>query len=105
MIDIDHFQDIERYFWPSVGDQLFARRYPHPDERHARSRYVARYGGEEFVIILPETTGNRRPVVAQRLRRAVERQVFLPAHRTLSSISPSALAWRFMIPTRSSNAT
>jgi diguanylate cyclase (GGDEF)-like protein len=37
---------------------------------------VARYGGEEFVIILPETGDAGARLVAERLRRAVEKAKF-----------------------------
>jgi len=38
---------------------------------------VARFGGDEFVIVLPQTSPGAAAQIAERIRRAIERKVFL----------------------------
>jgi len=42
-----------------------------------RTDYAARYGGDEFVIVLPHTPAAPATQIAERIRRAVEKNVFL----------------------------
>ena len=39
--------------------------------------YAARYGGDEFVILLPETGKKDALAVANRIRNAIEKNIFL----------------------------
>ena len=41
---------------------------------------LARYGGEEFAIVLPETDVTGGEVVAEKLRKMVERETFTVGH-------------------------
>ncbi|OZA30063.1 MAG: hypothetical protein B7X93_04685 [Hydrogenophilales bacterium 17-61-9] len=76
MLDIDHFKRVNDTYGHLAGDtvlkelgELLCR------EARAVDR-VCRYGGEEITVILPETGPDAADRFAERLRVAVEAQVF-----------------------------
>ncbi len=64
LIDIDHFKDYNDMFGHLEGDKVLVR------------DSAFRYGGEEFTVILPETGAEEARTVAQRIRAAVEAEIF-----------------------------
>jgi two-component system, cell cycle response regulator len=40
---------------------------------------ACRYGGEEFIVILPETTGTKGRLIAERIRKNFHQETFAPA--------------------------
>jgi diguanylate cyclase (GGDEF)-like protein len=74
MIDIDDFKTYNDTYGHPAGN--WALRDVATILQHAcrQTDWVARYGGEEFTVILPETDMAGALVVADRLRRAVERE-------------------------------
>jgi two-component system cell cycle response regulator len=76
MVDIDHFKRVNDEHGHLVGDQAL-RWVASTLQNELRSMdFLCRYGGEEFCAILPETN---RPGVAragERLRVAIERNLF-----------------------------
>ncbi|HEY5975700.1 MAG TPA: diguanylate cyclase [Geobacteraceae bacterium] len=76
MLDIDHFKRVNDVYGHQDGDQVL-RTVAGLAQKDLRSYdFAARYGGEEFMLILPETTHDEAMIVAERLRRIVERQTF-----------------------------
>ncbi|HEY1932908.1 MAG TPA: PleD family two-component system response regulator [Acetobacteraceae bacterium] len=79
MIDVDHFKTVNDDYGHAVGDRalrLIA------DTLRANTRVfdsIARYGGEEFVVAMPASSCDDAIAAAERLRVAVEEQVFEPA--------------------------
>lgn len=74
MVDIDHFKAINDTHGHPVGDKclyLVARTLR---QQMARSvDLVARYGGEEFVMVLAATPKEKAVLLAEKVRRAVEK--------------------------------
>ncbi|WP_457597226.1 diguanylate cyclase [Hydrogenimonas sp.] len=73
MIDIDHFKRINDTYGHDRGDEVLkavagAFRETLLDEDH-----VIRWGGEEFLVALHTTYGEQGRMVAEKIRRAVER--------------------------------
>lgn len=82
MIDIDHFKSVNDRFGHQVGD-LVLRKLAELLKMTAReSDVLARYGGEEFMLILPHTQGCDGCLLAERLRKAVEKAILLKAGET-----------------------
>lgn len=86
MFDLDHFKRVNDFFGHQVGDTVLQRvaqifRYTMRD-----SDLIGRYGGEEFLIVLPETDCTEATLVAERIRKDVETQVWSEpqVHVTLS---------------------
>lgn len=79
MLDIDHFKKFNDNFGHQVGDSVLKEL---ADIMLAQSRsqsidVCCRYGGEEFTIIMPELELQIAVTVAERLRKAVEKHLFM----------------------------
>lgn len=74
MCDIDHFKKVNDHHGHQAGD-LVLREFVRLVNRSVRNEndWVARYGGEEFVIVLPETPPAGCAIVAERIRRLIEK--------------------------------
>ncbi len=83
MLDLDHFKRINDRFGHKVGD-LALLEIAHLLESHRRDTDLCcRYGGEEFAVVLERTTGQTALQIAERLRRAVEWNIFVVADRKI----------------------
>ncbi|MBX9686756.1 MAG: diguanylate cyclase [Candidatus Obscuribacterales bacterium] len=75
MLDVDHFKSINDTYGHPVGDTVL-RRVAHIIKRDCRDVDIpVRYGGEEFLIVLPEVNIEGARVVAERLRKTLNREV------------------------------
>ncbi len=72
MADLDHFKRVNDTHGHLIGDSLLSlvARALHSGLRSTDA--VGRYGGEEFLLLFPETDARGAPLVADKLRRAVE---------------------------------
>ncbi|MBX7100941.1 MAG: sensor domain-containing diguanylate cyclase [Myxococcaceae bacterium] len=76
LTDIDHFKSVNDTYGHPTGDQVL-RGVARILKAKARDvDLVARYGGEEFAIIMPETDEKGAKAIAERIREAVEAEVF-----------------------------
>src|SRR5579859_6501247 len=76
MLDIDHFKAINDDLGHLGGDFVLRELAARIKGNIRKEELFARYGGEEFIIVLPETTLDNGVLVAERLRKRVEGQVF-----------------------------
>jgi diguanylate cyclase (GGDEF)-like protein/PAS domain S-box-containing protein len=75
MVDVDHFKHYNDNYGHLAGDECLKKvASAMSDEMHRASDVVARYGGEEFAVILPNSALEGATVVAEKLRKAVEKQ-------------------------------
>lgn len=74
--DLDHFKDVNDSLGHQAGDAVLREVAGILQGCRRSSDYVARYGGEEFVIILPHTGLPQAQLLAERLRRQVEKHSF-----------------------------
>jgi two-component system cell cycle response regulator len=76
ILDIDHFKLVNDTFGHDAGDQVlkgFAGRI----KKVIRGiDLLCRLGGEEFVVVMPDTSVESAVKIAERIRQAVERDVF-----------------------------
>ena len=89
ILDIDHFKDYNDKFGHLEGDKVLMRMGQVIKLLLRKMDSAYRYGGEEFTIILPETEIKEAGVVAQRIRKAVKKIIFMPLPDTEISISIS----------------
>jgi diguanylate cyclase (GGDEF)-like protein len=76
MLDIDHFKQLNDGNDHLTGDDALRRLAAGLLKNTRGIDTVARYGGEEFVVLLPRTTRSNARIVAEKLRRFVERSPF-----------------------------
>jgi diguanylate cyclase (GGDEF)-like protein len=76
-MDIDSFKTVNDQHGHLVGSKLLVEIAQLLLDSLRIVDIVARYGGDEFVIVLPQTPSEAGFNVAERLRKAMERHVFL----------------------------
>lgn len=81
MIDLDHFKKINDRFGHQAGDEILQLFCNISNECLRGSDLLGRYGGEEFILLLSQTNQESGVQIAERIRKAFERQSF-------DSISP-----------------
>jgi diguanylate cyclase (GGDEF)-like protein len=88
MCDMDFFKEVNDNHGHDAGDIVLAELATILHQHVRSSDLVIRYGGEEFLILLHDIEEGAAPLVADKLRAAVERHQFqIPGaeiHKTLS---------------------
>ncbi len=75
MLDIDHFKSINDTYGHPVGDTVL-KSVARVIRRDCRDVDIpVRYGGEEFLLILPEVNQEGAVVVAERLRKTLQKEL------------------------------
>ncbi len=77
LLDLDHFKEVNDTHGHPAGDAVLKDFSALLDEQVRTEDMVARYGGEEFAVVCRKTDEGSAAVVAERLRRAVERADFV----------------------------
>ncbi|MBX7073225.1 MAG: GGDEF domain-containing protein [Pirellulales bacterium] len=84
MFDIDSFKKVNDEHGHVRGDRVLRGVGSLLDNGARSTDLVARYGGEEFVVIMPQTDLAGSCLLAQRLRKAVEREAIADLRITIS---------------------
>ncbi len=76
-MDIDDFKMVNERFGHLVGSRVLVE-MAHVLRKNLRKiDIISRYGGDEFVMVLPQTPREACFLIAERLRRTIEKRVFL----------------------------
>ena len=78
MVDLDHFKGVNDRFGHPVGDRALIQLAKILSAAVRSTDMVARFGGEEFCIVLTGTPEEMAFETADRIRKMVEDEVFLP---------------------------
>jgi diguanylate cyclase (GGDEF)-like protein len=90
MIDIDQFKHVNDTFGHRAGDQVLAA-VGKLIARHTREHdLAARYGGDEFVAVLPGATLEQAVLVAERMRKAIQKTPLVNAFPERVTVSIGA---------------
>ena len=84
MIDIDHFKRVNDTFGHTEGDKVLRDISSLLRTSVRKKDTVARYGGEEFILILPEAGLDESSMIAERIRRLVEKSPFEVGHAEIN---------------------
>jgi diguanylate cyclase (GGDEF)-like protein len=84
MFDIDFFKRINDSYGHITGDKVLKMVAVVTKEQIRATDVLARYGGEEFIVLLPETSVEGAAVVAERMRRKIERTAIRIEERPIS---------------------
>ncbi|MFZ7126281.1 MAG: diguanylate cyclase [Desulfobacterales bacterium] len=95
ILDIDHFKRYNDTYGHLEGDKVLIRLAQIIESCLRKLDTAYRYGGEEFTVILPETTAEEADTVAQRIRRAVERERFSPRPKEEVQVTVSVGATQY----------
>ncbi len=89
-MDIDHFKHINDTYGHECGNlvlseigKLFSN-FDNGSSLLRRSDIAVRYGGEEFVIICPSTNKNQAFILAERIRKTIEENIFIYNNTTIN---------------------
>jgi two-component system cell cycle response regulator len=75
-IDVDDFKEVNEQFGHGVGDRLLASVSAVVKGQLRQMDMLARFAGDEFLAILPGANSQVTAIVSERVRHAVESQVF-----------------------------
>jgi two-component system, cell cycle response regulator len=89
LMDIDLFKKYNDEYGHLEGDKVLVKIGTIIQSCLRQMDSAYRYGGEEFTIILPETKAEDAYTVAQRIRKAIESQKFIPDGKNPVSITIS----------------
>ena len=106
LIDIDCFKNYNDLFGHLTGDaclRAIARTLEAVIQRPAD--VIARYGGEEFIALLPNTNGEGTALLAEQLRRSVERLRIPHPTCATGDVVTISLGTATMVPGSSSSAS
>jgi diguanylate cyclase (GGDEF)-like protein len=76
MIDIDFFKKINDTYGHHAGDFILVSFVKAIEKMMRKSDVFARIGGEEFSILLPNTSAEGSKIIAEKIRKTIEAQVF-----------------------------
>lgn len=85
MFDVDEFKRFNDEFGHGAGDDTLATVAHALRDATRTSDLLARLGGEEFAVLLPGTDEEGAFVIAERMRRAVEREHWTQRRVTVSA--------------------
>ncbi|EGM68433.1 ligand-binding sensor domain-containing diguanylate cyclase [Shewanella sp. HN-41] len=72
LIDIDHFKRVNDHYGHAIGDEVLKTASKTISSCMRDEEYVLRWGGEEFLIVAPHTHHDTLPIIAERVRSAIE---------------------------------
>jgi diguanylate cyclase (GGDEF)-like protein len=84
MTDIDQFKRLNDEFGHLLGDEVLRQVSSVFHQQLRKTDVVCRYGGEEFALLLTQTNAEQAFVVAEKLRRMVEKWQFPGVPRAIT---------------------
>ncbi|MBI5191376.1 MAG: sensor domain-containing diguanylate cyclase [Nitrospirae bacterium] len=88
-MDIDFFKKVNDSYGHLVGSKLLVEVSQLLLRGLRRVDIVARYGGDEFVLVLPQTDVDAAKAIAERLRRSMEKHIFMKSENLSLKLTAS----------------
>ncbi len=77
LLDVDHFKSVNDIHGHTIGDQLLIQFSTLLTKTCRETDCIVRWGGEEFLIVSRFSDRAEAPLVAERIRKAVEKHEFI----------------------------
>ncbi|WP_333877906.1 GGDEF domain-containing protein [Methylobacter sp.] len=74
--DIDHFKNINDSYGHKAGDKVLLLIAKQLSDHSRETDFISRFGGEEFTMLLPNTNGQSALILANQLRKTIEKTGF-----------------------------
>ncbi|MCX8084478.1 MAG: diguanylate cyclase [Calditerrivibrio sp.] len=85
LTDIDYFKKVNDEFGHVAGDNTLIQFSEILSSRLRKTDFCGRWGGEEFIIVCPETSCKDAVILAEDIRKSIEKKVFKGiGHKTAS---------------------
>jgi len=96
LLDIDDFKEVNDKYGHPVGDDVIKKIAEITHTIFRAEDVIGRIGGEEFLCILPRTDSQQSEIIAKRLLKKINNQIFIatPGLRITVSIGISSLSKR-----------
>lgn len=91
LIDLDDFKNVNDNYGHIKGDEVLIKTAKLLKINVRDSDTVGRWGGEEFLVILPKSSEEEAVLVADKLRKAIEKKVFCPECNITASLGVAEL--------------
>jgi diguanylate cyclase (GGDEF)-like protein len=88
-LDIDNLKKVNEKFGHLTGSKVLVETARLLQDNLRKVDVTIRYGGDEFVIVLPQTTKEGGFLVAERLRKIIEKNLFLKKEKKPLKITAS----------------
>ena len=92
MLDVDRLKDLNDKFGHDVGDSVLKAVGEVGRTIIRRTDHFARWGGDEFMIIAPETPLEGAQQLAEKIRQALEKEMFPTVGHLTASVGLTSLA-------------
>jgi diguanylate cyclase (GGDEF)-like protein len=76
LFDVDHFKKVNDIYGHDIGDKCLKEIIKRVKPGLRATDFLARFGGEEFIVLLPETSKKESAIVAEKIRKLVEKIEF-----------------------------
>lgn len=83
VLDIDFFKKVNDTYGHAIGDKCLQEITRRTTPVIRANDMLARYGGEEFVVVMPETSTDGAVVVAEKIRKSIEKIEFIYKNDTI----------------------
>ncbi|MDX1526401.1 MAG: GGDEF domain-containing protein [Pseudidiomarina maritima] len=77
LVDVDHFKQVNDNYGHEVGDMVLQQVSTLLMNNSRSGDFVFRMGGEEFLLVIVDTDVNSAQNVAEKVRKVIEKEVFL----------------------------
>jgi diguanylate cyclase (GGDEF)-like protein len=92
IMDLDHFKQVNDTHGHMMGDQVLIEIADTLKQQIRTFDIPARFGGEEFMVILPETDCKSAVIVAERIRKSIQKLKFTSSKGSFSITSSFGIA-------------
>lgn len=92
ILDLDHFKQVNDTHGHMKGDEVLIQIADTLQKQIRTYDIPARFGGEEFMVILPETDGKSALIVAERIRKSIQKLSFKSSKGKFSITSSFGIA-------------